>query len=258
MAIADEADGRRAVTAASHHRDLPARERDRDGLRTSCFAPLVLTLYRLLNARRRWRIGRLLIQVCLRLEGGPFWSATARRIMATFHAVEIGAYSYGTCFDPSLPAGIRIGRYVSLAPGVRMIVQNHPMDRLSTHPFFYEGTPGIAATADIAPGSLSIGHDVWIGCNAIITPGCNRVGNGAVIGAGAVVTRDVPDFAVVAGNPARKIRDRFPPDVTRRVEHSQWWNRPFSEIKGTSLVSLATPGEGIDSQVSFDEILVAK
>ncbi len=55
---------------------------------------------------------------------------------------------------------------------------------------------------------LHIAGDVWIGARAIILPGCKRIGHGAVIGAGAVVTKDVPDFAVVGGNPARVIKYR--------------------------------------------------
>lgn len=55
---------------------------------------------------------------------------------------------------------------------------------------------------------LVIGDDVWIGNHAIILPHVVRIGNGAVIGAGAVVTKDVPDYAVVAGNPARIVKYR--------------------------------------------------
>lgn len=55
---------------------------------------------------------------------------------------------------------------------------------------------------------LYIAGDVWIGTRAIILPGCKRIGHGAVIGAGAVVTKDVPDWAVVGGNPAKVIKYR--------------------------------------------------
>ena len=51
-------------------------------------------------------------------------------------------------------------------------------------------------------------NDVWIGARAIVLPGCKRIGHGAVIGAGSVVTKDVPDWAVVGGNPARVVRYR--------------------------------------------------
>ena len=58
------------------------------------------------------------------------------------------------------------------------------------------------------PTPLHIAGDVWIGARAIILPGCKRIGHGAVIGAGAVVTKDIPDWAIVGGNPAKTIRFR--------------------------------------------------
>ncbi|MBR4197321.1 MAG: hypothetical protein IKQ94_00950 [Bacteroidales bacterium] len=56
--------------------------------------------------------------------------------------------------------------------------------------------------------SLFIDDDVWIGSRAIILPGCSRIGRGAIIGAGAVVTKDVPDYAIVGGNPAKILKYR--------------------------------------------------
>ena len=194
-------------------------------MRCSILSPLILFLYRVLNCRRRWRIGRVFIHCAMRLEGGAMWSVTARRIMSRFHGVTVGDYSYGPCFDPAvIPPRIEIGRYVSIAPGVRMIVQNHPLDHCSTHPVFYEAKPGVAESARLPPGELSVGHDVWIGYNAVITPGCRKIGRGAVIGAGTIVTRDVPDYAVVVGNPGRVVRKRFTDDQASQLDRSDWWD----------------------------------
>lgn len=55
---------------------------------------------------------------------------------------------------------------------------------------------------------LEVMEDVWIGARAIILPGCKLIGAHSIIGAGAVVTHDVPDYAIVGGNPARIIRMR--------------------------------------------------
>lgn len=77
---------------------------------------------------------------------------------------------------------------------------------------------------------LEIGHDVWIGANAIILPGVSRIGNGAVIGAGSVVTKDVGPYEIVAGNPARAIRMRFDERQIAALESSRRWELDRHEL----------------------------
>ena len=92
----------------------------------------------------------------------------------------------------------KIGNNVMMGPDVLYIESNHRFD-LTDVPMIEQGN---------APEKgLIIGDDVWIGSRAIFLPGVS-VGNGAVVGAGSVVTKDVPEWAVVAGNPARIIRYR--------------------------------------------------
>lgn len=69
---------------------------------------------------------------------------------------------------------------------------------------------------------IEIGDDVWIGFGAIIMSGV-RIGRGAIISAGAVVTRDVEPYAIMVGNPARKIADRFSADQI--LEHESCLSR---------------------------------
>lgn len=66
----------------------------------------------------------------------------------------------------------------------------------------------IGSEGDLPDTPLEICEDVWIGARAIILPGCTRIGAHSIIGASAVVTHDVPDYAIVGGNPARIIRLR--------------------------------------------------
>lgn len=184
----------------------------------------------LMAASKRRRAAARALRLALRLERGQFRSATARRIMKARFGVEIGAYSYGPCFSPGAFApGITVGRYVSIAAGVRPFLRNHPMGRLSLHPFFYNHRLGFVSEDNIPSGQLWIGHDAWVGENAIITPGCSRIGIGAVVGAGAVVTRDVPDFVIVAGNPAKIIRHRFDERARETILASRWWDRSIED-----------------------------
>src|SRR5215471_9027003 len=92
----------------------------------------------LLRASRSQRLAAWSLRKALALEGGDIYSATARRIMLERHGVTIGAYSYGACFDVGAFApGVLVGRYVSVGPRARAYAANHPMDRLSTHAFFF-------------------------------------------------------------------------------------------------------------------------
>jgi virginiamycin A acetyltransferase len=187
------------------------------------------SLLRALSHVRRLR--SLALNLALRWEGGQFYSRSARWIMAEYYRIGIGDYSYGECFVPrAFPTGVQIGRYVSIGPDVRVYLRDHPLERLSTHPFFYNSALGLLSEDNVNSGNLEIGHDAWIGARVIILKGCARIGIGAAIGAGAVVTRDVPDFALVAGNPARVVKLRFPEATCQEILETKWWEQPFSAL----------------------------
>ncbi len=88
---------------------------------------------------------------------------------------------------------------------------------------------GVAHHKSLSKGKVKIGSNVLIGQGAFIKSGIT-IGDGAVIAAEAVVTRDVPDFAIVAGNPAKVIKYRFSDEVATRIKNSNWWSMHPSEL----------------------------
>ena len=192
---------------------------------------MLASLLFLLYAINRKIPRRFILWIVEKLEGGEFYSTTLRRIFSHYHGVDIGMYTHGGCFrkwmaDP----GTCIGRYCSIAEGVRILTENHPMEFKSTHGFFFN--PELKYCGDYLGERkpLKIGNDVWIGYNAIIMPSVSQIGDGAVVAAGAVVNKDVPPYAVVVGNPARVVRFRFSPDTIEALLESKWWERSIDEI----------------------------
>lgn len=173
------------------------------------------------------------------LQRNEYESERLRRYFRNAYKIDIGLYSYG-CFDPwRIPRGTTIGRYCSFARSARILDENHPIQSLSTHPYLYERRFGLISDDRIGMQSIVVEDDVWFGHAAITTPRCKKVGRGAVIGAGAVVTRDVPRYAIMAGNPAKVLRYRFEPQTIERLEASRWWT--LSKVELAEYVS-ASPG----------------
>lgn len=153
------------------------------------------------------------------------------------HSLNLGAFSYqvsGYLF------AARVGRYCSFGEEVQIGRQDHPTGWLSSSPAFYMGRrifglcEGFVGAKEFArfeprPGVphtelkiTRIGHDVWIGHGATIRAGV-KIGTGAVVASGAVVVKDVPPYAVVAGNPAIIKKFRLPPEMIGWMLRSRWW-----------------------------------
>lgn len=167
-----------------------------------------------------------------------------RAVIKSTTGIHVGKYSYGfehLCFKGSPLAAI--GAFTSVAENVNISKGNHPVDRVSTHPFFFLGSFGFRQDSlpDTAPrnGPIIIGHDVWIGRDVTVLTDVT-IGHGAVIAAGAVVTKDVPPYAIVGGVPAKIIRYRFDEATIARLMGSAWWTWTDDKLR-TNIDSFFDP-----------------
>ena len=168
-----------------------------------------------------------------------------------FEVDKVGAFTYingGSFFDVK-----SIGRYCSIAFGCFTSPAEHPITFLSTSPFQYsyenrwptsnlwnnyrernkESFPSnlkkrMAATEK---GSVIIENDVWIGQNVTILRGCH-IGNGAVLASNSVITKDVPDYAIVGGIPAKIIKYRFSEKTIKKLLKLKWWELSLDLLDG--------------------------
>jgi virginiamycin A acetyltransferase len=116
---------------------------------------------------------------------------------------------------------VQIGRYCSIATNFTMLIDvTHDYKSVTT------------ARASFLPwgrsiirrkGQILLQNDVWIGDRVIMMGGV-KIGNGAVIGAGSVVSKDIPPYAIAAGNPCRVIRYRFEQDQIDKLQLIRWWD----------------------------------
>ena len=195
----------------------------------------------------------------------PFLDATVRhpitlptgdRHLPTVHLaraidhpnIEVGDYTYYSDFEPledyaariapyiypGSPERLVIGKFVQIAHGVTFITSsaNHPMRGFSTYPFaiFNPVTMGAYVDEVAGHGDTVVGNDVWLGYGATVLPGVT-IGDGAIIGAKAVVSRDVPPYAVVAGNPAEVRRMRFDAATVETLLAIRWWDWEIGRIE---------------------------
>lgn len=135
---------------------------------------------------------------------------------------SIGAYTYIRS-GGEIYGKVNIGRFCSIGNGViiGLSKHQHPIDWVSTSLFSTQLENTYKQTYKHSP--TSIGNDCWVGRNAVIMSGI-KIGNGVIIGYGSIVTKDIPDYAVVAGNPAVLIKLRFTNEIRSALLKSQWWN----------------------------------
>lgn len=129
---------------------------------------------------------------------------------------QIGDYTY-IGFNCIITQSV-VGRYCSIANNVSIGIGEHTINRVSTSSLFYENP-----FETLTQGECIIGNDVWIGSNAVIRRGV-KIGNGAIIGANSFVNRDVNDFEIVGGLPAKLIKKRFDENTIKLIKESNWWD----------------------------------
>ena len=150
----------------------------------------------------------------------------------TLSKVKMGRYSYvgsgSRITDTIIGSFCSIGGRCGIGGGI------HPTNMVSTSPVFLQGRNFLRRNFSNIPYEPSktviIGNDVWIGEGVCIVSGVS-IGDGAVIGAHAVVTHDVEPYSIVAGVPAKEIRNRFDTDTINKLCEIAWWTWPEDKLE---------------------------
>ena len=127
---------------------------------------------------------------------------------------EIGHHTYIGHYSSITKT--KIGNYCSIASNVRIGHGDHDINSFSTNSLFFDKT-------FLTKNNCIIKNDVWIGTEAIISRGVT-IGNGAIIGANSFVNKDVPDYSIAVGSPAKIIKYRFDEKIRQKLLNSEWWN----------------------------------
>ena len=149
-----------------------------------------------------------------------------------FYRGKLGKYSY--IGNNSFVIDTDIGNFTSISTDCYIGGTSHPTDWISTSPVFHKWEnimkKNFARHEFEIFHRTTIGHDVWIGNRVMIKAGVN-IGNGAVIGMGSIVTKDVGEYEIWAGNPAKMIRKRFDEETIKALQKMQWWEWDDNKIE---------------------------
>lgn len=156
---------------------------------------------------------------------------------------DIGRFTYGDPLVLEWGEGktLTVGSFCSISANVTILLGgNHRSDWVTTFPFnaIFEEFKQIEGHPS-SNGNVTIGNDVWIALNTLILSGVS-IGDGAIIAANSVVTKDVEPYAIVGGNPAKKIKDRFDAKTIENLLQIQWWNWELEKIKSTVPIMLSS------------------
>lgn len=163
-----------------------------------------------------------------------------RKTNLTEEDIIIGQYTYGmpTIYNDKGKYKVKIGKFCCIAENVKILVDgNHITNWITIFPFeiYAEGFPGPIDRSTGKEMDIIIGNDVWIGMDALILPSVS-IGDGAVIGAGSVVTKNVEDYEIVGGAPAKHIRYRFSKEQIESLKRIKWWDWPLEKIRQNSFL----------------------
>lgn len=148
---------------------------------------------------------------------------------------ELGDYSY-VMQDCSLWCA-KVGKFSNIAAAVRINATNHPTWRPTLHHFTYRASDYWDDASHETEffewrrsNAVTVGHDSWLGHGSTVLPGVT-IGDGAAIGSGAVVTKDVAPYTIVAGVPAKPLRERFDRRTVERFQALAWWDWDHAKLR---------------------------
>lgn len=123
---------------------------------------------------------------------------------------------------------IQIGRYCAIGANLRIVTTNHNIHYPNIQEALQIEVTGKSLM--VSKGDVIIGNSVWIGDNVTITSGV-KIGDGAVLATGACITKDVGDFEVFGGVPAKLLKKRFTEPIIHKLLELKWWNWDKMKIK---------------------------
>lgn len=187
------------------------------------------------NKRIRTRLLQKLERLLLGAEAKPPFKITGVNVTCgreSYHNGNFVAKGRGK---------ISIGNFCAFGADIKLIVSNHNYDFPSIQYSLYKNMFG-GFPYEKHSGNITIGHDVWIGDNVIVLPNV-KIGNGAVIGAGAIVTKDIPDYGIAAGNPAKVLKYRFTQEQINLLNETKWWDWDDEKIRQNRPFFFNTPAQ---------------